>query len=159
MRYRLLLAVAAAVATLDALTKAAAVALSAWMPARLPDGWSLGVVHNYGVITGAGAGTVLPAVFTIAAAAELAYMLWVSRRNGGPLRAAGLGLILGAAIGNLGEHWLFGSVVDWIRPPHPPHVHIAFDLADVAVAAGQALLIALQVADRRRVRARVAVAR
>lgn len=154
LRYRLLFTVAALVAAANALTQAVAVALSHWRsPVFLPGGWALKVVHNNGVILGVGAGTVAPDVFVILAALEIAFLMFISRHQCGPLRAVALGLLLGAAIGNEGESRIFGYVVDWIWPPHLP---LAFNLADVAVACGQALMIALLLRARK-VSTRVAV--
>ncbi len=154
MRYRLLLAVAVSVATVDALTKAAAVVASRWMPASLPGGWALRVAHNNGAFLGIGTGTGLPTVFGLAAAVLFAGLLWLTRHRRGPLWAVALGLIAGGAGANQGEYQIFGYVVDWIAPPHPP---IVFDLADVAVFGGQLLLVILLVSELCRVRTRAAV--
>lgn len=145
MRYRPLLATAACVLAADVFTKAAAVALSRWMPIPLPGGWSLQVAHTYGVILGYGAGTNLPAVFAAITAAEIAFMLWAFRNCQGSQWAVGLGLIIGASVGNLGEHWIFGSAVDWIHVPYAflNFDSLTFDLADVAGVSGQAILLAL----------------
>lgn len=141
MRYRLLLAVAASVAAVNALTQLVAVALSHWRgPVFLPGGWALQVAHNNGVIGGMGAGTIAPDVFAIGAAVQIAFLAFLTRRQRGPLRAVALGLLAGAAIGNEGESRLFGYVVDWIWPAHLP---AAFNLADVAVACGEPLMIVL----------------
>jgi signal peptidase II len=154
MNYRLLLTVAAVVAGADALTKALAVALSRWMPIRLPGGWALQVAHNPGVILGFGAGTIAPDVFALIGTAEIAFLLIVNRHQCGPLWATGFGLMIGGAIGNLGEHQIFGFVVDWVMPPQPD---IVFNLADVAVVCGQVLLSALQLLGLRTRRTPVAV--
>jgi signal peptidase II len=158
MRYRPLLITAAFAAAADALTKATAVALPRWMPARLPGGWALQVAHNNGAVLGIGAGTAAPDVFAALTVVEIAFLLFTSRYQRGRMRAVALGLICGGAAANLGDRQLFGYVVDWIRPPHVP---IVFDLADVAVAVGQVPLIALQVLGMltSRVRTRAAVTR
>jgi lipoprotein signal peptidase len=153
-RYRLLLTVAASVAAADVLTKAIAAALFRWTPLSLPGGWHLFVVHNNGVISGVGAGTVAPDVFAALGAVEIAVLLILNRHERSRPRAVALGLILGAYAGNIGESRLTGYVVDWIWPPHLP---IAFDLADVAIVCGQVLMLTL-VACAGRSRARVAVA-
>lgn len=144
MRYRLLLITAAIVLGADVPTKALVVVLSHWMPFRLPDGWSLRVAHNPGVILGLGAGTIAPDVFAVIGAVWIMSLLVIYRRDRSPLRAAGLGLMLGGAIGNVGEHQIFGSVVDWAAPPQPD---IVFNLADVAITSGQVLLITLLIAS------------
>ena len=143
MRYRLMLTVAAIVAAVNALTQLVAVALSHWRgPVFLPGGWALQVVHNNGVIGGVGAGTIAPDVFAIGAALQIAVLTYVTRHQRGRLWAVALGLILGAAIGNEGESRLFGYIVDWAWPPH---LRLAFNLADVAVACGEVLMITLLV--------------
>jgi lipoprotein signal peptidase len=153
MRYRLLFAVATTVAATDALTKALAVALSHQMPVFLPGGWALQVAHNHGVVLGLGVGTIAPEVFAIVSAVEIAALLFITRHRTGPLWAIALGLTAGGALGNVGEDRLFGSVVDWIWPPQP---NIVFDLADVAVACGQVLLLSLLLLSRRASRLRTA---
>jgi signal peptidase II len=157
VRYRLLLTTAAIVAGADALTKAIAAALSRWMPLHLPGGWALQVKHNHGVILGLGAGTRIPDIFAVVAVLQITYLLLSTRNECGPLWAVALGLLAGGMAGNVGEDRIFGYVVDWIRPPDVP---IVFDLADVAIAIGQVLLILLILSARTgRVRARPAVAR
>ena len=147
MRYRLLLTVAALVAGVNALTQLIAVVLSHWRgPVFLPGGWALQVVHNNGVIGGMGAGTIAPDVFAIGAAVLITVLAYLTRRQPGPLRAVALGLLAGAAIGNEGESRLFGYVVDWIWPPHLP---LAFNLADVAAVCGEVLMIALLLRARK----------
>ena len=146
MRYRLLFTVAAVVAAVNALSQLIAIVLTHWRgPVFLPGGWVLQVVHNNGVIGGAGAGTIAPDVFAIGAVLQIAVLMYVTRHQSGPLWAVALGLLLGAAIGNEGESRLFGSVVDWIWPAHLP---VAFNLADVAVACGEPLMIVLLVRAR-----------
>lgn len=154
MRYRLLLAVATSVAAADALTKAVAAALFRSTFVSLPGGWHLFVVHNNGVIFGLGAGTVAPDVFAVLAAVEIVVLLILNRHERSRPRAVALGLILGAYAGNIGESRLTGHVVDWVWPPHLP---IAFDLADVALVCGQVLMLTL-VAFNGRSRLRAAVA-
>jgi signal peptidase II len=158
MRYRLLLAVAAAVAALDAITKAAAAALSHWMPVSLPGGWALQVAHNSDGFLGIFAGTTIPHVFAIAAIVQFSALLFLHRRQPGRLWAVALGLMLGGAGGNLGEYQVSGYVMDWIRPPQP---NVVFDLADVAATCGDVLLLALLIATLHtsRVRTRAAVTR
>lgn len=156
LRYRLMLTVAALVAAANALSQALAVALSHWRsPVFLPGGWALKVVHNNGVIFGVGAGTAAPDVFAIGAALQIAFLMFISRRQRGPLWAVALGLLTGAAIGNEGESRIFGYVVDWVWLPHLP---LAFNLADVAVVCGEVLMVPLLVRARS-ISTRVEVAR
>jgi signal peptidase II len=158
MRYRRLLTVAVIVAAADLLTKVIAAALFSRASAQLPGHWTLHMVRNHGVILGLGAGTELPNIFAVLTAIQLATLLWVNRRQHGPAWAVAIGLLLGAAVGNVGESRLTGCAIDWIEPPSLP---IVFNLADVACVTGQILLITLAVLRARggRVRARTAVAR
>ena len=149
-----MLTVAAVVVAVNAFTQLVAVVLSHLHgPVFLPGGWALQVVHNNGVIGGMGAGTIAPDVFAIGAAVLITVLAYLTRRQPGPLRAVALGLLAGAAIGNEGESRLFGYVVDWIWPPHLP---LAFNLADVATVFGIVLMITVILRPRTR-RTQVAV--
>lgn len=55
-------------------------------------------------------------------------------------------LVLAGAVGNLGDRLLDGTVTDFIRVEHFPYV---FNVADVAIAVGAALLAALLAVDPR----------
>lgn len=66
--------------------------------------------------------------------------------SGDPRVGWAAALVLAGAVGNLGDRLLDGTVTDFIRVEHLPFV---FNVADVAVAAGAALLVALLVLDPR----------
>ncbi len=74
----------------------------------------------------------------ITATALLAFWLWRARTW---LTALGLGLIIGGALGNAGDRFAYGYVADFY------HFHVGrfswyvFNLADVAICAGVALLL------------------
>lgn len=85
----------------------------------------------------------LPVAFTVIAFAISIGIVWHSRRVRDPLPAVAFGLVLGGALGNLGDR-LF-------RPPGPFRGHVidfidfrvwpTFNVADVCVVAGAALLL------------------
>ena len=80
------------------------------------------------------------ALFALAmvATALLAFWLWSARTR---LTAFGLGLIIGGALGNACDRLIYGYVADFY------HFHVGgfswyvFNLADVAICAGVALLL------------------
>lgn len=75
---------------------------------------------------------------TVVAILILGFWLWRARRT---LTAGALGLIVGGAIGNAWDRFTYGAVADFF------HFHIGsfswyvFNLADVAIVAGAALLL------------------
>ena len=52
----------------------------------------------------------------------------------------GIGLLSGGALGNLADRLREGSVIDWLDPPGWP----AFNVADMAIVAGIATIVLLQ---------------
>ena len=141
----LLLAVAAAVLLADQLTKL-------WALRALADGdihlfWTirLRLVFNQG--TAFGLGTSLAPVITVAAvivSAALLAMTWSTTHRG---VAALAGLVLGGALGNLGDRafrgdgFFNGSVVDFVDPQWWP----VFNVADAAISVGVVLFLLLGV--------------
>jgi len=76
--------------------------------------------------------------FTLAATALLAW--WLSRSRSG-LPAAGLGLIIGGALGNAIDRIVHGAVVDYLDLHAFGRHFFVFNLADAAINIGVALLI------------------
>jgi signal peptidase II len=76
--------------------------------------------------------------FTLAATALLAW--WLSRSRSG-LPAAGLGLIIGGALGNATDRIVHGAVVDYLDLHAFGRHFFVFNLADAAINIGVALLI------------------
>ena len=68
--------------------------------------------------------------------------LWRSRAR---IVALGLGLIIGGALGNVTDRWLRGAVADFFflhtSLPVGPLANYVFNLADVAITVGVALLL------------------
>lgn len=103
--------------------------------------WNTGI--SYGWFSGAGAtGQGIMLAFKVLAVAVLA--IWMVRA-GNKLTTLGLGLIIGGAIGNGIDRLAYGAVVDFVLF----HVQIGdktfnwyiFNLADVAIVAGVAVLL------------------
>lgn len=103
---------------------------------------SLTLTHNRGVAFGlaGGAGWLLVLV-TVAALGVIAYLF--ARDPARPGMWVAAGLLAGGALGNLADRVLAGEVTDFLElPSWPP-----FNLADVAINAGVALLLVLYLLD------------
>lgn len=78
-------------------------------------------------------------------------MLMSLRRSGGRLSTIAIGLVVGGAVGNLTDRmfrekgWLRGRVVDFIDPNWFP----IFNVADIGVTVGGALLLVAAMVDSR----------
>lgn len=77
-------------------------------------------------------------------------VLWVwlcrSRR---PLAAAALGLVVGGAVGNALDRYLYGGVADFFQLHWGTLSWYVFNVADMAIVAGVGLLLYESVAERR----------
>ena len=147
LQVTVLLAVAVFVLAADVISKVVVVAqLSGRAPIRL-----LGALLTLRLIRNSGAafsiGTSLTVVFTGIAVGVIIFILRTARRLRSMPWAVTLGLLLGGAMGNLGDR-LFrapgpmrGYVVDWIQLPHWP----VFNLADSAIVCGGVLAVLLAV--------------
>lgn len=149
---RVLLAVTAAVVI------AADLATKAWIVRDFGDGHVDRVLpgflailesRNAGAAFGLATGATI--VLSVVAIAVAAVIVRESRRLHSSAWALALGLLLGGALGNLGDRvfrspgLLRGQVVDWIALPHWP----VFNLADSAITVGGVLAVGLAVAGRR----------
>jgi signal peptidase II len=140
---RILFVIAAAVLALDIASKAIVVAtLSDRAPVRLLGGLlTLRESRNSGAAFSIG--TSMTVVFTLIAVGVIVFIVRTSRRIYSLPWAVALGLLLGGAMGNLGDR-IFrspgpfrGWVVDWIELPHWP----VFNLADSAIVCGGVLMV------------------
>jgi signal peptidase II len=140
---RILFVVAAAVLALDIASKAIVVAtLSGRAPVRLLGGLlTLRESRNSGAAFSIG--TSMTVVFTLIAVGVIVFIVRTSRRIYSLPWAVALGLLLGGAMGNLGDR-IFrapgpfrGWVVDWIELPHWP----VFNLSDSAIVCGGVLMV------------------
>lgn len=105
----------------------------------------LTLTHNEGVAFGIAGGAGVPLVLvTLCALAVIGYLF--SRNPTRPGMWVAVGLIAGGALGNLADRVRADAVTDFIDlPPWPP-----FNLADVAITFGVALLVLLYLLDSRR---------
>lgn len=105
----------------------------------------LTLTHNEGVAFGIASGAGVPLVLiTVAALGLIGYLF--SRNPTRPGMWIAVGLIAGGAIGNLADRVRADAVTDFIDlPSWPP-----FNLADVAITFGVALLVLLYLLDSRR---------
>jgi signal peptidase II len=99
-------------------------------------GIDLANVRNKGVAFGLLADGDVPVLILTLAAVVLVLLYFGSHADRPHLWIA-VGLLTGGAAGNLVDRLRIGSVVDFIDPPVWP----AFNLADVAIVAGVALLV------------------
>ena len=141
----MLLLVAAVVLVLDVMTKTIAVAqLAGRAPVTVVDGvLTLRLVRNPGAAFGLAEG--MTVILTCIAAVVIVVILRAARALRSRAWAIALGLVLGGAIGNLGDRLfrspgpLRGHVVDFLELPHWP----VFNLADSAIVSGAALMVLL----------------
>jgi signal peptidase II len=142
----LLLSVAAVIFVLDLVSKLLVVAnLSDRLtPVTLiPDVLDLQLTRNAGAAFGFAAGATV--IFTVVAAAVVVFIVRTARKLASVGWAWALGLLLGGAVGNLGDRLfrapgpLRGHVVDWIHLHHWP----VFNVADSAIVIGGLLAVFL----------------
>jgi signal peptidase II len=127
---------ALAVVALDQGTKQLVVAtIDRGDPVEVFLGFELANVRNDGVAFGllGGAGTLVLIMTVITMAILLAYFAVRPHEPGAWLA---VGLVLGGATGNLIDRARLGEAIDFLDPPAWP----AFNLADIAIVAGVALL-------------------
>jgi signal peptidase II len=83
-------------------------------------------------------GATLLTSFSLGVAVVLAIWLW---RTPSKLTAAGLGLIIGGALGNAADRAAYGAVVDFLDLHAFGRHFFVFNVADAAISAGVAFLI------------------
>ena len=151
------LALALSVAALDQASKAWALhALAGEGPRPLLPGLDLVLAHNpgisYSLLRADGlAGRLI--LIAIALAALTALAVWIARTPS-RLAAAALGLIAGGTVGNVADRIRVGAVVDFLyfHTPVPlgPLSNYIFNVADVGITAGCALLLYESITTGRR---------
>ncbi|NND74425.1 MAG: signal peptidase II [Ilumatobacter sp.] len=149
--WRAPVAVAAAVVVVDQITKH-------WAVTGLGDDrvidvvWTLrfNLAFNSGMAFSRGTG--LGPLIAVIATVVIVWLLVSLRTGSGRLSNTGIGLVIGGAAGNLvdrvfrGEAWLRGAVVDFIDFQWFP----IFNVADIAINVGAAMLILNTVVAARR---------
>ena len=83
-------------------------------------------------------GVALLTAFALAVVAFLAVWMWRARSK---LTSAGLGLIIGGALGNAGDRAAYGAVVDFLDLHAFGRHFFVFNVADAAISLGVALLL------------------
>src|SRR5690606_17145867 len=75
--------------------------------------------------------------------AVIAFMLWLASRSTADQWVARIGftLVIGGAIGNLIDRWVYGHVIDYIYFHTPVWSFAVFNLADVFITMGAALVV------------------
>jgi signal peptidase II len=140
--------VAIVVLTADAISKAQVLArLPGHPPVRLLDGLiTLDLTFNAGAAFGVG--TSYTAVIALIVCGVIVSIIRTARRLRSLSWTIALGLLLGGALGNLGDR-LFrppgpfrGEVVDWINLPHFPWT---FNLADASITCAAVLIVVLAI--------------
>jgi signal peptidase II len=141
------LATAVVVAILDQLSKAAVLAHFAGHSfgnrETITSFFNLALTYNRGISFGlfnGGAG-LNALIFSVAAAAIVAVLIYWLSRAGSPFLAIAIGLIIGGAIGNVVDRVRLGAVVDFLDF-HIGSLHWpAFNLADSAICIGVAAML------------------
>lgn len=118
--------------------------LESRQPVRLAPFLDLVLAHNRGIsyslfASDSEAGRLTLLGVTLLATAALAVWLWRTRRMA---VASALGLVIGGALGNAYDRWARGAVVDFVWFHTPGLSWYIFNLADVAITAGVAILLA-----------------
>ncbi|HMD95211.1 MAG TPA: signal peptidase II [Trebonia sp.] len=138
--------VAAAVLTADAISKAQVLdKLPGHPPVKLLHGLvTLDLTFNAGAAFGVG--TSYTAVIALIVCGVIVSIIRTARRLRSLAWTIALGLLLGGAMGNLGDRLfrapgpLRGRVVDWINLPHFPWT---FNLADASITCAAVLILVL----------------
>jgi len=103
--------------------------------------------HNYGAafgILGDGESLQRWLFIGVAVIITLAVLLWSSRlEKGDKWNTAALGLIMGGAWGNLLDRLMHGRVTDFIDFYSGSWHWYTFNIADIAICAGAAILVAM----------------
>jgi signal peptidase II len=131
------LALAGIVLAIDQITKQIVVgAIERGDPHEIFLGFELANVRNKGVAFGLLAGGEIPVLLVTLGALAL-LLTYFAFHSHVPSLWIAVGLLLGGALGNLMDRVRIDAVVDFLDPPLWP----AFNLADVAIVAGVALLV------------------
>jgi len=105
--------------------------------------FNLALTYNRGISFGlfnGGAG-LNALVFSLAAAAIVAVLIFWLSRVGSPFLAVAIGLIIGGAVGNVIDRIRLGAVVDFLDF-HAGYLHWpAFNVADSAICIGVAAML------------------
>ena len=137
-------------AALAAASLAADQLLKSWAHARVAQygdihlfaGLDIIATSNTGVAFSLAQGFAPGFLITVGVALSMLFGVWLIRTQS-VVHAAGLGLAIGGALGNVIDRLRFGSVRDFIDLYWGTHHWPAFNLADAAVVTGLAILLIL----------------
>ncbi|TVO78346.1 signal peptidase II [Sedimenticola selenatireducens] len=76
----------------------------------------------------------------MASVVTIVLVVWLSRLRGEKVLALSLALVIGGAVGNLIDRLLFGHVIDFLDFFYGQYHWPAFNVADIAISIGVALL-------------------
>lgn len=111
------------------------VAVSPWLELVLA--WNPGISYSlFSTSTDTGRAILLGG--TLAATLALVVWLWFSTDR---LMSLALGLIIGGALGNAWDRWIFGAVADFFHFHYGNFSWYIFNLADCGIVAGVALML------------------
>lgn len=88
----------------------------------------------------------------IALAASIFLVFMIRRPGTTRVERAAFGLILGGALANMFDRIVRGAVVDWIDFHWGPHHWPAFNMADVGITVGAALIVVHELFGRKQIR-------
>ncbi len=136
------LAIIVATVALDQIAKLVAVA-------QLPMGSAIELlpiltlyrVENTGIAFSFLSGSGMPLIIMTVVIVVIVVGFWVRSTDGGNLAAAGFALIVGGALGNLIDRVRLGSVIDFLLLHFGEWTLFVFNVADIALTLGPALLI------------------
>ena len=109
---------------------------------RLFPGFEIVATRNTGVSFSLAQGFAPSLLIAVGITLSILFGLWLFRTHS-LAHAAGLGLAIGGALGNVADRMRFGSVRDFIDLYWGVHHWPAFNLADAAVVTGLAILLLL----------------
>ena len=109
-------------------------------PVRITSFFNLVMVWNKGVSYGLFTTHLQEALAAMSVAIVMGLWIWACR-SGNALTAAALGLVIGGALGNALDRLARGAVADFFHFHYLNLSWYVFNLADVAIVAGVALLL------------------
>lgn len=141
------LATALIVVVLDQLSKAAVLAMFAGRilgdREMVTSFFNLALTYNRGISFGLlnGGASINALVFSLAATAIVAVLIYWLRRASSPFLAIAIGMIIGGAVGNVIDRLRLGAVVDFLDFHFDALHWPAFNLADSAICVGVAAML------------------
>lgn len=118
-------------------------AITARQPVNVLPGFDLVMVWNYGISYGWFASHsqfVRWTLIVLSLAVSVVLVMWLARQVR-PLLAAAIGLVLGGALANATDRMVHGAVADFFHIYAGSFSWYVFNLADVAIVAGVAVLM------------------